>query len=120
MSDFTATVLSNGNLLITASVDGCNEIKQELAKGDYGLKDSVFYTVLEQYSTNGSFTYFDADDGNPFVGLTSAPCITECLDVDDDGDYSIIGRYWYFENYMIETPIETLCETGRVIFTLAQ
>jgi hypothetical protein len=113
---FDVTRMENGNLKITASGDEIEIIRD-------GLEDRGFwYTftdAFESYSCNGSYQPFDAGDGNPFVGLTNAPCIAESMDYDDDGNASIIGDFWYYDDYAITCPMETLCETGEVIFTLA-
>lgn len=105
---FKAKVLPNGNLMITAdNVDEGNTI-------------DILQEELEHYWTNGSFTPFDPSNGNPYIGLTEAPCIAESMDIDDDGNFSIIGRYWAFMEYMTVDPIEELRNKGKVIFTLIQ
>lgn len=85
----------------------------------YGDETRVLCEAMESYSCNGGFTPFDAGNANPFVGLTSAPCIAESMDCDDSGKNSIRGRFWYFPNYMLESCVETLLNSGRVSFTLA-
>ena len=73
----------------------------------------VKYTLcamLEQYSCNGSYAFFDAGQGNPFVGLTNAPCIAEAMDTDNDGTNIIRGEFWCYVEYMIKCPVETLSQ----------
>jgi len=114
---FNVTRTENGDLKISASSDEIEIIRD-------GLEDRGFWyafiDAFEDYSANGSYQPFDAGDANPFVGLTDAPCIAECMDYLDNGDAVIQGDFWYYGDYMITCPLETLCETGEVIFTLAR
>lgn len=81
---------------------------------------SAFDILLEgteSYWTNGSYRPFDAGDANPSVGLTDAPCIAESMDYDDDGQASIVGDFWFFNQYAVECFIERMLEYGYVDFT---
>lgn len=113
-----ATVLPSGNLKVTAG----NETRADIAQWMRNGRDrwTIFADLFEPYSCNGSFTPFDASDGNPFVGLTGAPCIAEAMTVEDDGARAIEGRFWFFGDYMIRDELEELARRGRVIFTLAR
>lgn len=113
-----ATVLPCGDLKVTAG----NETRSEIARwiSDGRDRSTIAADLFESYSCNGSFTPFDAGDGNPFVGLTGAPCIAESMTVEDDGARAIDGRFWYFGDYMIRDELEELARRGRVIFTLAR
>lgn len=112
------TKLANGDLEITMD----EESREELAEAMQGTRGywSVMADLFEPYFTNGSYEPFDAGDGNPFVGLTSAPCIAECMDVEDDGTRIIVGDFWYFERYMLDDPLEELATEGRTVFQLAR
>jgi hypothetical protein len=113
--DVTCTINAAGNLVLSVN----EEERQELAYArDRWDERVIFSGLLESYACNGSFTYFDAGEGNPFVGLTSAPCIAEAMDVADDGTKSIEGRFWAFMDYMVTDPLEVLQEAGEVVFTL--
>jgi hypothetical protein len=103
-----ATVLPNGNLVLTADP----ETREEIDRAGLDL-----HALLESYWANGSYTPFDAGNANPFVGLTSAPCIAERMTTLDDGTNEIDGRLWWFPNYAVECPIETLAKSGRVVFS---
>lgn len=111
----TIKILPNGNLALLAGNETRRYIKEHEDKDAYAL----LWDLTEHYWTNGRYEPFNAEDANPFVGLSSAPCIAEEMDIHDDGSKEIVGRYWYFPNYMIENPLETLKNTGRVVFTLA-
>jgi hypothetical protein len=114
----TLSILPNGALCLAAGNDARAAIKELQAR--HGGDDvSILTELTEPYWTNGSFEPFDAGRGDPFVGLTSAPCIAECMDVADDGQRSIDGRFWYFGDYMIRSPIDELKRRGRVIFSQA-
>ena len=111
------TILDNGNL--ESAFDNDEEANDALERYMIGEDDlSILVDGLESYSTNGSLTAFDAGDGNPFVGLTEAPCIAEGMDVSDDGKNSVVGRFWYFEGYMIFDFINIMLTDQRVVFTL--
>ncbi len=51
--------------------------------------------------------------------LTEAPMVTDDFSVLDNGDKVILGNVWWFPNYCVENPVETLVEKGRVVFTFA-
>jgi hypothetical protein len=117
-TSITITELPSGDLLLAAG----NAVRAELKS----MREASRYTdvaalheLTEPYWTNGSYAPFDASEGNPFVGLTSAPCIAEDLDYPDDGQRQIIGRFWYFPDYMLRSPIDELIKRGRVVFKQA-
>lgn len=111
----TCKILPNGNLLATADNEGRHHIARYLKRNYWEAMALAF----EPYSVNGSFTPFDAGDGNPFVGLTSAPCVAESMDCDDKGKRSIAGRLWWFPDYAIRDPLDELARRGRTEFALA-
>jgi hypothetical protein len=93
---------------------------------------SMLGSLTEPYWANGGFEPFDAGQANPFVGLTTAPCIAESMNVADDGEMEIVidpnlppspdgeARFWYYTNYMTRSFIDDLVESGRTVFTLAR
>ena len=113
--DIDVRVDDNERLVMSADTDSRNDLREALASRSFWV---VLSDMLEPYFTNGGYRPFDASDGNPFVGLTSAPCIAESLDTDDDGANRIVGRFWYFPDYMVSCPIETLIEQGEVVWAL--
>lgn len=52
--------------------------------------------------------------------LTDAPIVTNDFTLSDSGETTVHGRVWWFPNYCVEDPIETLVDTGRVVFTYAK
>ena len=70
----TLTIQPNGDLLIAASNTCRARLKETRERYD---DVSALCELTEPYWTNGSFQPFDAGAGNPFVGLTSAPCIAD-------------------------------------------
>ena len=113
---FSIGVMKNGSLKLTANNTGRRWLKQEKQKRN---SEDLLWEILEPCWANGSYAPFNAGDANPFVGLSSAPCIAESMDVADDGTKTINGDYWFFENYMLENFVDTLMCTGRVLFTSA-
>lgn len=111
----TCTILENGNLSLVA--DDPTEFADEYSHGDFWR---MLCDAMEGYSCNGSFTPFDAGQANPFVGLTSATCIAESMDILDNGNQTIEGRFWYDNEYAIRDPLELLARGETVIFHLAR
>lgn len=105
-----------GDLLLTASNAVRADIAYAISQGR-GYR-SIMAELLESYSCNGSFTHFDAGDGNPFVGLSSAPCIAEQMDFLDDGTLEIVGDFWAFDDYAIIDDLDELKNRGRVVYRL--
>lgn len=112
----TFEIADNGSLVFMADAQGVEWLKEN--RGDKSDLD-MFIELLENKRCNGSFTAFDAGAANPFVGLTSAPCIAESMDIDEDGRYTPVGRVWYFQDYQLKDMVDVLIETGRVSFTEA-
>ncbi len=111
------TIKDNGDLELSVTGAERAEIREALRTGN---RWSVMAELFEPYSCNGSYTPFDAADANPFVGLTSAPCIAETMDVDDNGTQTIQGRFWYYADYQIRDELDDLADTGTTVFTLAR
>lgn len=110
------TVLENGNLSLSIpDAEDREELRDRLETESYWY---VMAELFEDYSCNGSYTHFDSSAGNPFVGLTSAPCIAEVMDTDDDGKHTIEGNFWYFNDYAFVMETEELAAGREVIYTL--
>lgn len=101
-----------GDLVVTADREMLEAVMSE--HPDYW---SRLEALFESYSTNGSYTPFDAGQANPFVGLTSAPCVAEGMGYEDDGARVVVGRLWWYPGYQLADPIDDLRETGRTVFT---
>ena len=108
----------SGNLLIVAD-SGEDQMEIQESLYNRGFWDT-FHDMMEGYPCNGSYTPFDSSIGDPFVGLTEAPCIAESLTYNDDGTIDIEGNFWYYPDYMIRCPLEELATTGQVKFYLAK
>lgn len=80
---------------------------------------STLAWLFEPLASNGSYAFVDSQAGNPFVGLTSAPCIAEQLSYDDDGNAQVEGRLWWFPDYQVRGVIDELLEKGEVVFSAA-
>jgi hypothetical protein len=107
-------VLPNGDLKVTAGNDGRRAIKE--MESDHRDFWSIMGELFEPYFTNGSYSPFDAGEANPFVGLTSAPCIAEDLTTEDNGDRIIYGRFWYNDNYALVNELDELKAKGRFVY----
>lgn len=113
-------VLDNGRLQLSL-LSLSSEERAEVAERAQELTDiQLLHELAEPYWTNGSFTPFDAGDGNPFVGLTSAPCIAErLLGPDDNGKTEVDGRLWWFPDYAVRGFLDELIDKGTVEFDAA-
>lgn len=112
----TAKILDDGDLMITADAEAQEWIREELDRGR--SDDDILWDGFEGYWNNGSFWPFDAGLGNPFVGLTCAPCIAEDMDVLDDGTHVINGRVWWYPDYEVRSFVSDLLEYGNTRFPL--
>lgn len=110
-----ASALPNGDLILKVDFEG-----REWLRDHPKAHDDVAMLIegMEHYWANGGFHPFSAGDGNPFVGLTSAPCIAESLRMNHD-EFEIEGRLWWFPDYMVISPIDELRDKGYVTFTFA-
>lgn len=70
---FNIEVMESGSLRLSADSDAIKWISEQVQLGRDS--DTILTDGMEEYWTNGGFTPFDAGMGNPFVGLTCAPCI---------------------------------------------
>lgn len=86
------------------------------------LEERGFWSAMcegmESYSCNGGFTPFDPEHGNPFVGLTSALCVAECLDYADTGEAEIVGRFWFDPYHDMRCLAESLIEGKTMVLHL--
>ncbi|MBT2325511.1 hypothetical protein J7E62_24565 [Variovorax paradoxus] len=114
----TCTVLPNGDLEVSlADAESREWLVDGLTKS---TSEDLLMDGTEQYWTNGSFAPFNAGWGNPFVGLSSAPCIAEDIDFDEDGTREIVGRFWAYLDYQVRDFADDLLEHGRTVFTLVE
>lgn len=107
-----------GNLVMTVDCDAASELRAAIVSGDIDYW-STMADLFEQSACNGSFAIFDAGNGDPFVGLTDAPCVAESMHHLDDGTMEVEGRLWFSPNYAMENELQTLAETGRFVWALA-
>ena len=108
-------IQDEGTLLLETEADD-----QSLLMRDDLNDVDLLYPLLEPYWANGGFEPFDAGAGDPFVGLTSAPCIAESMNVEDDGTHVIVGRFWYYGDYMVKDFVALLRRDGKIVFDLAE
>lgn len=109
-------ILENGNLKLSLSSDEKEEVAERLEQVG---EDLVLVELTEPYWANGGFQAFDAGNGKPFVGLTSAPCIAESMSHDEEGEPSVEGRLWWFPDYAVRSAVQELVEKGSVEWPLA-
>jgi hypothetical protein len=113
-------VLENGNLKMSLAVQAREEAREEIANlhqifGEVG----TLAELLEPLACNGGYAFVDGAAGEPFVGLTSAPCIAESLTHNEDGQAQVEGRLWWFPAYEVRGVIDELVEHSEVTWTAA-
>lgn len=83
------------------------------------LKQPTLCALSDLLEESGKQGYgWSVISGEDTGDMTDSPMITDDYTVEDNGDEVIYGSVWWFPNYQIEDPIETLREKGRVIFKL--
>lgn len=78
-------------------------------------EDSIWSDLFEDIRGNSGIDWLTGE-----IGLTGAPIIGMEVERDDNGDLEETGNVYWFPNYCIESPLETLLNTGRVVFTKAE
>lgn len=112
--DFDLNVDENGNLKITLGRgETIERLKEEMEE-----KTSLDILIegTECFWTNGGYQPFDGGAGNPWVGMTDAPCIAEEMDHCDNGDRTVVGDCWYYPGYMVDDFLEDIIENGFTLF----
>lgn len=111
----TFEVLKNGNLKLTLTVNGKEELTDWLKDG-YNI--GIWSNLLEQTSCNGSYAYTDA---NEVGGLTDSPMIISERDIDDEGEivFTKNTKIWWYPNYMVIDELTELLNEEELIFTLS-
>ena len=110
---FNIKILPDGNLKISASNAGRQWLKENESRGYWPVTADIF----EPYACNGSFVHFDSGAANPFIGLTSAPCIAETIEYSDIGEAEIVGKLWVFTDYQTLDDLAELKNKGCVIYS---
>lgn len=105
--------LANGDLRL--ALDGTEDSDEMSALLDL-TDDQALSVLLEPYFTNGNYYPFSGNEGNPFVGLTGAPCIAKHMSFSNCGKASIQGKLWWYPNYAVQSPVEELVNSKQVDF----
>lgn len=106
--------LPNKNLKLTlVGDDAADELKQAAeSQGDEG----ALVSGLEHWFGNGYELIAPEEVG----ALTDSLIIGYDTDRDDQGKLLKAPQVWWFPNYQVESPLQTLLEKGEVIFTYAE
>jgi len=114
----------NGGLKISLNEEGIEEIKD--LKDDDKSDLDIWAELFEDVQGNSEYI-FHSDMGNSGFGLTSAEGITDGYYYEGEDrdnlyktDYPESAKVYWFPNYMVESPLETMIENGNVVFTEAE
>jgi hypothetical protein len=103
----------NGNLVITLTPAGREEIATAEADGENIDSDFYMGQLFDHPFCNG----WEVIQPEEIAALTSAPIFSDEAERDEQGKLLAVRRVYWFPNYQIESPIQTLKEKGVVIFT---
>lgn len=101
------TILPNKNLEV--ALDATDDAEEVLEWGH------EWWRMFEEHVGNGWTAVWPEVIG----ALTDAPIVTNDYTVHDNGRTEVLGEVWWFPNYCVENPVETLAKRGRVVFTHA-
>ena len=106
----------DGNLLITLTNAGREELSAIIEFRDQQGIDSAFLELIEYQLSNGWELIRPEEVG----ALTSSVILMDDADRDDTGALVRCGRVYWHPNYAVEDPIESLRTTGRFLMTGAE
>ena len=108
--------LPNGDLCIRLLPKGREYIAEAMESGENIYSDTVMQDLFEHQTCNGWAWVPPENIG----ALTSAPILADDYDLDENGQPVKVKKAYWFPNYQVELPVETLCEKGEVVFTGAE
>jgi hypothetical protein len=100
-----------GNLKISLLPEGREELDDLLARELDS--DRIFHELVEHQLGNG----WDSLPPETIGALTESIILSDEAELDDMGDFVNVGRCYWFPNYQVENPIETLRDKGSFTFT---
>lgn len=104
------TILKNGDLEITTDKPNSLRDSYENLDADYSLYDAF------DWLTSNGLNWINPED---IGALTSAPILSDSP-CNDDGTFPVDMKVFWFPEYQVESPLRTLVETGKVVFTAAE
>lgn len=102
------SILPNGNLEVSITDEDPEDILSNMRGDDWTR-------MFEEQIGNGYEIVCPEDIG----ALTCAPIVSDDVVYHDDGKREVLGRVWWFPNYQVEDPAETLAARGKVVFQYA-
>ena len=86
-----------------------------------GAANGQYVAIADLIADYGMAENGDLYDVLPeWIGaLTSAPIVTDDMTIEDNGTVVVLGQVWWFPDYAVIDPVETLVNKGKVIFTAA-
>jgi hypothetical protein len=91
---------------------------EEIIKGDRPSDDRLWDLLADAYVHNGEWEIFGRNDPvrEAIGAMTDAPILSDEVLRDESGSLVHVGRVYWFPNYAVEDPLETLWEKGEVVF----
>ena len=106
--------ITDDELVFTADSDTREEIAVMIDSKEYNyyqLAGDVF-----EYAICNGLSWVAPED----IGAMTDSLIFSDSTPHDDGVYAADANFYWFPNYQVECPIETLTQMGRVVFTKAE
>lgn len=103
----------NGQLVISLTPAGKQEIEEAIADGKNIDSDAYMYELFEHPLCNGWFNVAPEEIG----ALTNAPIFSDNIERDDDGNVVNVDCVYAYMDYAVRSPVEVLREKGEVIFS---
>lgn len=108
--------LPNGNLKITLTKEGREELKELMGKSkDYM---GIWLDLIEVYQCNGSYQIVHPEK---IAALTDSPIIGLNVDYDDNGEIEPNDalKIWWYPEYQVVSEFEQLLKHRSIVFTKA-
>lgn len=114
--------VKNG-LKVSINQQGIEEVEELRGQRPDQPDYSIWADLFEDVQGNSEYI-FHSDMGESGFGLTSAEGITDGYHYGDKGgfdtDFPKSAKVYWFPNYQVESALDTMIDTGSVIFTEAK
>lgn len=115
MNGLTYSQTPQGALTLQIDEEGREELREIVSRARH-LDHDVLAEMLDRFQANGML--YPINPEFVFVGLTSAPVITDDIEYDEAGETNVTGNVWWYPDYQIRSFVDDLLQFGSVTFPL--